>query len=200
MALVKICGLTNRADAEAAAALGADAVGLVFAPSPRRVDLANARAIREGLPPWVVVVGVFVNQPLDEVRRVREWCGLDLVQLHGDEPPSYLEALGGPIIKSLAMGPGTVVDPRAYAGATLLLDTAAPGARGGTGRCFDWSLARPVARERRVILAGGLGPDNVRRAIEQVKPYAVDVSSGVEIKPGRKDHAAMAQFITQAKQ
>lgn len=199
MSLVKICGITNSDDARAAVLLGADAVGLIFAPSPRCLSLEQARSIRAILPTGVLAVGVFVNQPLDQVRQAREFCGLDVVQLHGDEPPDYLAALGGRIIKSIAMGPDTRVDHEAYGKATLLLDTAAPGARGGTGQAFDWNLAVPLARRRPIILAGGLGPENVARAIAQVQPHAVDVSSGVEKQPGRKDHVAMAKFIARAK-
>lgn len=199
MTWVKVCGITNPADGLAAMRLGADAVGFVFAPSPRRVTPERARQIRQALWGEVKVVGVFVNAELELVHQVREFCGLDLVQLHGDEDQAYVQALGGPVIKSLAVGRGNGIDASRYEDALVLLDTHMPGQRGGTGKSFDWDLAVPLARERKVILAGGLGPQNVGRAIELVQPYGVDISSGIESKPGRKDHGAMADFIAQAK-
>ena len=199
MVRVKICGLTNPEDAQAAIRWGADALGFILAESPRRVEPDTIRDIIRRLPPFVVTVGVFVNADLDDIRAVRDYCGLDAVQLHGDQSPEFLRALGGRVVKVLRVGPDRPLDPAAYPQATLLLDTYSPEAHGGTGRTFDWRLAVDAARQRPIILAGGLSPANVARAIETVKPYAVDVSSGVEKDKGRKDHDQMALFIARAK-
>ncbi|RJX34852.1 MAG: phosphoribosylanthranilate isomerase [Desulfarculus sp.] len=199
MVLVKICGLTTVEDALAAARLGADMLGLVFAASPRQVTPLRAREIVRALPRWVQAVGVFVDAPRQEVQRVRAFCGLHLVQLHGRESADDVAALGPGVIKAIRMGEDAELNHRAYPRATLLLDAYAPGRPGGTGRSFDWSRAIDLARRRPVILAGGLNPANVAPAVEIVKPYAVDVSSGVESQPGRKDHDQIASFIARAK-
>lgn len=199
MVRVKICGLTTVADALAAARLGADLLGLVFATSPRQVTPRQAREIIQALPRWVQTVGVFVDTPPQEVQQVRLFCGLHLVQLHGKESAEEVAALGRGVIKAIRVGQGTELNPLAYPSATLLLDAYVPGRAGGTGQSFDWSRAVELARRRPVILAGGLNPDNVARAVEIVKPYAVDVSSGVESQPGRKDHDQIARFIAHAK-
>ena len=196
---VKICGLTNLSDALAAAEAGADALGFVFAESPRRVEPDAVREIIRRLPPFVVTVGVFANQPPEAVRKLRDYCGLDTVQLHGDETEEDVAAIGGRGIKAIRVGDGRIVLATAFPNATLLLDTYVPGTAGGTGISFDWSLAAGPARQRPIILAGGLTSENVTRAIEIVRPYAVDVSSGVEIEPGRKDHGKIAAFIRQAR-
>lgn len=196
---VKICGITCVEDALAAAAAGADAVGLIFAPSPRRLSPERARDIVAALPPLVTTVGVFVNASLAYIRRVRDYCGLDLVQLHGDEDPATVAALAPRVIKALPLAPGRVPSARVFPGAMLLLDAARPGQRGGTGVSFDWSLARTLAEQRPVILAGGLEPDNLERAVQTVRPFALDVCSGVEKRPGQKDHQKMARFIARAK-
>lgn len=199
MVKVKVCGITNREDCRAAVDCGADAVGFVFTPSPRQVTWQQAARLREVVPSSVCAVGVFVNEDPDTVRELRQRCGLDAVQLHGDEDEGYALALGGKVIKNLAVGAKLDLPDDAYPGATLLLDTKVRGVRGGSGQTFDWSLARPLAAKRKIILAGGLSPDNVASAIQIVKPYAVDVSSGVEKSPGRKDHAKIAAFIARAK-
>lgn len=198
MIRVKICGLTNLDDALAAAHAGADALGFVFAPSPRQISPQKAREIIAALPPMVITVGVFQNAHPEEVSQVRRYCGLSLVQLHGEETESETACLGPGVIKALSVGK-TPPDPLAYPMATLLLDTAASGKSGGTGLSFDWGLAAPVAAQRPVILAGGLNPDNVAQAILVAGPCAVDVSSGVESAPGRKDHDQIARFIASAK-
>ncbi|MBI5524239.1 MAG: phosphoribosylanthranilate isomerase [Desulfarculus sp.] len=198
MTRVKICGLTNLEDALAAVAAGADALGFVLAPSPRRVTPDQARAIIRRLPPLVATVGVFVDEPVREVARLKAWCGLDWAQLHGQETPEEVEALSPRIIKALAVG-RLAPDPQAYPEALLLLDTALAGRTGGTGQAFDWGLAVDLARQRPIILAGGLHPGNVAQAISTVKPFAVDVSSGVEREPGRKDHAKIRSFVARAK-
>jgi indole-3-glycerol phosphate synthase/phosphoribosylanthranilate isomerase len=197
---VKICGITSVEDALAASRAGADAIGLVFWPdSPRAVDVARARRISQALPPFMLRVGVFVNAPPEAMARTAEEVGLDLLQLHGDEPPEALKDLPRRALKALRVGEG--FDPQEvvrYKGlaAGILLDTRADGRPGGGGLAFDWSLARGV-RERApfLVLAGGLTPQNVGEAIRSVHPDAVDVSSGVESAPGRKDPDKIRAFI-----
>jgi indole-3-glycerol phosphate synthase/phosphoribosylanthranilate isomerase len=198
---VKICGITNAEDARMAAAAGADAVGFVFWPkSPRAVDAATARAIAAALPPFVLRVGVFVDASPEEMRKVADEVGLDIVQLHGQEPPEDVARAPRRAVKAIRVGPGfRPEEALRYDGtaAALLVDTRADGAGpGGTGQTFDWSLVRPV-RERTpfLVLAGGLTPDNVGEAIAAVRPDAVDVSSGVESAPGRKDPAKVRAFV-----
>jgi phosphoribosylanthranilate isomerase len=193
---IKICGITNFEDAKAAVGFGADALGFVFAESPRRISPEDARLIANRLPPFVAKVGVFVNAPLTHLRRIRDYCGLDAVQLHGEEDSNYIRSVGPGVIKALRLS-GKPLE--ALPEATLLLDAYDPKLRGGTGKQCDWQLAREIARDRLVVLAGGLGPANVAQAIQQVKPYAVDVSSGVEKEPGRKDHGKIATFIDNAR-
>jgi indole-3-glycerol phosphate synthase/phosphoribosylanthranilate isomerase len=199
---VKVCGITTVEDGLMAAEAGADAVGLVFWPkSPRAVDLERARAIAAALPPLVLRVGVFVDATRDEIERAVEAAGLDVVQLHGDEPPESLGGLPRRALKAVRVGAGfQAADALRYEGRAsgILLDTRSPagGPPGGTGRTFDWSAVREV-RERAawVALAGGLDAGNVGRAIAEVRPDAVDVSSGVESAPGRKDAAKVRAFI-----
>jgi phosphoribosylanthranilate isomerase len=189
--IVKICGITSASDAEAAVEAGASALGFVFWPgSPRFVDPHRARSIVSRLPAFVVPVGVFVNQPAGYVNGVAALVGLGAVQLHGDEDVLYASGLDYPVIKALS------VDGSFEAGridvwpmhTTLLLDVHDPIRRGGTGRTIDWAAAAPVAAARRTLLAGGLTPDNVVEAVERVRPFGIDVSSGVERSPGVKDH------------
>jgi phosphoribosylanthranilate isomerase len=195
--LVKICGITRVADAEAAIACGAGALGFVFWPkSPRFVDPYRARAIASSLPPFVAAVGVFVNQPADYVNGVASLVGLSAVQLHGDETAAFAGQIRRPVLKAIALGAGVGVSDGAAADAwperfTLLLDVHDLEQRGGTGRTIDWSRAAAVAAGRRVVLAGGLTPDNVGAAIEAVRPFGIDVSSGVEASPGVKDHGRL---------
>ncbi|MBU4276894.1 MAG: phosphoribosylanthranilate isomerase [Proteobacteria bacterium] len=196
---IKICGITSLDDALAACRLGADALGFVLAPSPRQVSPEQARAIIAALPPLVSTVGVFVDAPLVEVSELRRFCGLDWVQLHGDEGEDQAAALGRRVIKALRVSQERPPNAAAYPGCALLLDTYHPQAAGGTGQSFDWSLAQGIARQRPIILAGGLTPDNVSRAIKQVQPFAVDVSSGVEKQKGVKDHERIASFIAQVR-
>jgi len=181
--LVKICGITRLEDAEAAVACGADALGFVFWPrSPRYVDPERARAIVEALPPFVTPVGVFVDQPAEEVNAVSSLARLGAVQLHGSESPDYTRSLERPVVKAIAVWPMNVV---------LLLDVHDPVRRGGTGQTVDWAAAGEIARRRRTILAGGLTAENVADAIARVRPYGIDVSSGVERSPGIKDHGRL---------
>ena len=195
---VKICGITRPEDGAWAAACGADAVGLVFYPaSPRAVDLERARSVVAALPPFVTVVALFVDPEPAQVRQVLEWVPVDLLQFHGDEPPEACSAYGRPYIKAVAMRQGLdlFAYARRYQGARgLLLDSFREGSKGGTGVTFDWSSI-PRDLETPVILAGGLDPGNVVEAVRRVRPYAVDVSSGVERSKGVKDPERVAAFI-----
>jgi phosphoribosylanthranilate isomerase len=190
--LVKICGITSMQDAQAAVEAGAASLGFVFWPkSPRFIDPHRARAIVSNLPPFVVPVGVFVNQPAAHVRGVAALVRLGAVQLHGEEDLLYVASMDYPVIKAVSVEDGDETDridiwPRRT---TLLLDVHDPVTRGGTGRTIDWSAAASIAARRRTLLAGGLTPDNVTQAVARVRPYGIDVSSGVERSPGVKDHA-----------
>jgi phosphoribosylanthranilate isomerase len=190
--LVKICGITSMQDAEAAVEAGAASLGFVFWPkSPRFIDPHRARAIVSNLPPFVVPVGVFVNQPAAHVRGVAALVRLGAVQLHGEEDLLYVASMDYPVIKAVSVENGDETDridiwPRRT---TLLLDVHDPVTRGGTGRTIDWSAAASIAARRRTLLAGGLTPDNVAQAVARVRPHGIDVSSGVERSPGVKDHA-----------
>ncbi|HUF23067.1 MAG TPA: phosphoribosylanthranilate isomerase [Vicinamibacterales bacterium] len=196
MTRVKICGVTRPEDARAAADAGASAVGMVFWPgSPRAVDTAAARAIVAALPAGVPAIGVFVNQTADEINAAIDAAGLFGVQLHGDEPVELIERIRRPVIRAVTLGGLDVIDvlpPQV----TVLLDAVDHERRGGTGRTIDWTAAAAVARRRPIVLAGGLASSNVEQAIAEVRPYAVDVSSGVETAPGLKDHARIAAFIS----
>jgi len=187
---VKICGITTAADAVLAAELGATAIGLVFWPrSPRAVDVARARDIVASVPLHVTAIGVFVDQPLDDVQRIAESVPLGAIQLHGAETPAYARALLQPVIRALPVtGAFDTAALDAWpAEITVLLDAHDPIRRGGTGRTIDWGVASHVARQRPVFLSGGLNPDNIADAIRCVRPYGVDLSSGVEASPGVKD-------------
>lgn len=195
---VKICGITRPEDALAAARHGADAIGLVFyPPSPRYVDPAQAQAICAALPPFVSVVGLFVNAAADAVHAALRAVPLDVLQFHGDESPEYCGRFGRPYLKALRMREGLDVAAEAarYAGAQgLLLDTYQPGLVGGTGQVFDWRRV-PQNLNRPIVLAGGLEPANVAAAIATVRPYAVDVSGGVEQGKGIKNAEKIAAFM-----
>jgi phosphoribosylanthranilate isomerase len=201
---VKICGITTAEDGRAAVAAGADALGFVFWPkSPRYVTPEAAAAITAELPPFVVRVGVFVDAPGEELERTADVAGLDLLQLHGQESPDAFAALPRRALKALRVGDGfRAAEALAYArsAAGVLLDTHRPDAPGGTGRVFDWKAVQGL-RERVpfLILAGGLNPDNVAGAIEAVDPHGVDVSSGVESEPGRKDEEKLRAFVEAAR-
>ncbi len=198
---VKICGITRLDDALAAARLGADAVGFNFWPrSKRHLPPADARAIVRRLPSFVTPVGVFVDPTRDEVLRAVDQSGIAVAQLHGDEPPELCLSLPLPVLKAIR-----VADVHALAAIAsyevqgFLLDAPTAG-YGGSGLTFDWELAAQVARELPIVLAGGLGPDNVAEAVRVVRPWAVDVASGVERAPGVKDHDRMRLFIERAKE
>lgn len=199
---VKICGITRVTDAIAAVDAGADALGFMFyEPSPRFVRHAVAAEIIRELPPFVAKVGVFVDASEGEVRRAMEECGLDTLQFHGAEPPEFCGRFGLKAIKAFRMrGPETLATLHDHAAHAWLLDSYVPGAPGGTGATFNWDLAREATRRSRmVLLAGGLTPENVAEAIRHVRPYGVDVSSGVESAPGRKDAQKIRAFVASAK-
>jgi phosphoribosylanthranilate isomerase len=193
---VKICGITRREDAEAAVRAGADALGFVFWPgSPRYIDPFRARAIRSVLPPFVTAVGVFVDQPAEYVNGVAGLVQLGAVQLHGEESIGYAQTMHRPVVKAIALhddAASAVDDVEIWPERVLiLLDVHDPVRRGGTGRTIDWSAAAAVARRRRAVLAGGLTAENVGEAIARVRPFGIDVSSGVELSPGIKDHGRL---------
>lgn len=199
---IKICGITRIEDALAAIAAGADALGFVFyARSPRAVTPAQASVIIAALPPFVTTVGLFVDMPRAELTRLLSEVPLDLLQFHGDEGPDDCAGYGRPYIKALRVKAGDDVAAaiaRYPAASGILLDTFVAGTPGGTGEAFDWSLV-PQDAAKPLILAGGLTPENVADAVRQVRPYAVDVSGGVEASKGIKDAAKIQAFIQQAR-
>jgi phosphoribosylanthranilate isomerase len=200
--VVKICGITNAADALAAAGSGADALGLMFYEgSPRHVTVKAAAEIARQLPPSVIKVGVFVNAPEDAVLRAIGECGLNIVQFHGDETPEYCGLFPVMTIKAFRVrDAGSLKALADYQTDAFLLDAHTPDKLGGTGTTFNWDLAMEAQKlGRPIFLAGGLTPENVAEAVRRVQPYAVDVSSGVEESPGKKDHQKMAAFIKAAK-
>lgn len=194
---VKICGITRPRDADLAARLGAAWVGFVFWPrSPRFVEPASAAAILAGLPPHVGGVGVFVDQPVDEVNAVADAVGLAAVQLHGRESAAACRRCRRRVIKAVRLSAGAGDDPDAvWSGATLLVDAFDPVRMGGTGRRVDWTRAAALARRRPLMLSGGLRAENVAEALRRVAPYGVDVSSGVESRPGVKDAERLRAFL-----
>ncbi len=199
---VKICGITTVEDGLQAVECGADALGLVFyAGSPRYVSAEQGRRIVAALPPLVSTVGLFVNQTAREISDIARFCGIDVLQLHGDETPEQCQLPPWRVIKALRIrDQQSLRNLASYQVSGLLLDAWQADRYGGTGHSFNWQLAVPVARQRPVILAGGLTPANVAEAVSIVQPYAVDVSSGVESAPGRKDPDLVATFIRNAKQ
>ena len=199
---VKICGITRLEDALAAARLGADALGFNFWPGSKRfIAPAEARRIIRALPPLLATVGVFVDPSHDEAVAAAAVSGVQVLQLHGDEPPEACRAFQLPVVKGLRVGgPEALAELDRYAGlAGILLDAASPG-YGGSGLTFDWAIARAAAARVPLLLAGGLTPDNVGEAVRAVRPWAVDVASGVESSPGVKDPVKLAAFIRAAKE
>ena len=199
---VKICGITNPDDALTAVDAGADALGFMFyEPSPRFVTRAQAGAVLRRLPPFVARVGVFVNPSEEEVRRVMAECGIDTLQFHGEEPPEFCRKFGLRVIKAFRVRDAeSLRATHAYPTEAWLLDSFAPGQHGGTGATFNWDLATEATRHsHQVILAGGLTPENAAEAVRKVRPYGLDVSSGVESAPGKKDPAKVRAFIAAAK-
>jgi len=216
MTWIKICANTNLDDARAAVNAGADAVGFVFAPSPRRIDAVTAAEIVAQLPAPVEKVGVFVNELPSKIREIVQQVGLTVVQLHGDESIAYAEVLFGNVEKhlrpkifralsmttmfSVTAGAVLLHDPRAAtAFDAVLVDSSSPTRAGGTGATFDWSRTQPfinsLHKKYKVIVAGGLKPANVAQAVQMFQPWGVDVASGVESEPGRKDHEKLRAFV-----
>ena len=204
MVRVKICGVTSAADAQAAIEAGANLIGLNFyEKSPRCVSEKLASEIRAQLPEKVEAVGIFVNRPPADVIALRNSLALDAVQLHGDEPPETVAQIAAavPVIKAFRVGQdfrlGSLEEfPEAFA---FLLDAAQDGQYGGTGRTTDWEVARRAAQSHRIILAGGLKVENVAAAVRLVRPYGIDVASGVETSPGKKDHGLLREFIQEVR-
>ncbi len=194
---VKICGITRRQDAEFAVEMGADALGFVFySPSPRAVTIAQVKDIIEGLPPFVSIVALFVDASADEVNNCLNELAIDIVQFHGDESAEYCEQFNTPYMKAIRMKEGvelTELAERYSSASALLLDSYQPGVPGGTGQAFDWSMINDI--DKTIILAGGLTVNNVAMAIEQVQPYAVDVSGGVEQSKGIKEQQKIRAFM-----
>ncbi len=198
---VKICGITSAEDAAVAVEAGADALGFVlYRKSPRCIQPSLARQIIMSLPPLVTPVGVFVDEEQQVVRNLMDECGLALAQLHGHESAVYCQELGRPVLKALRVKDRSsflaLAEFQGRAGVRgFVLDAFSDQAYGGTGQVIDWQLAAEVARAAHILLAGGLTPDNVAKAIQSVQPYGVDVSSGVEREPGKKDHEKVRAFI-----
>ena len=200
MVKVKICGITNLDDALVAVEYGADALGFVFAHSPRKVTVRAVERIAGKLPPFICKVGVFVDSDLETIKKTMAYCHLDLAQLHGDEDPDYCAALFPRAIKVFtASGLPSANELTRYKAAAYMFDNDKKSTLNGAGQKRLWQLARKAADYGTVILAGGLNPENVNKAIRSARPYAVDVSSGIEAKPGRKDHDRMRAFIAAAK-
>jgi phosphoribosylanthranilate isomerase len=199
MVRIKVCGITNQQDASIAVGLGVHALGFIFAESPRRVEPEIVRRIVTNVPPFVQTVGVFVNKGLDEIREIVQFCRLDLIQLHGDEPPDLCRALMPKTIKAFQLKDASNLKIlRSYSDTTaaILLDTYSRDKRGGTGKTFDWELA-VMAKQFGVpvVLSGGLSPSNIKNAILKVRPFAVDVNSGVEDRPGKKDPLLLKRVV-----
>ena len=196
---IKVCGITESEDARAAVAAGADGLGFIFVPqSPRHIEPDMVRKITRGLPPLVDAVGVFVDEEIEAVQEIMQYCCLSFVQLHGSETPGYCENISCRVIKSFSIGQETKIGdftPYAEAVSGFLLDTYHKDMAGGTGLTFDWQLLEHIKPPGPLVLAGGLTPDNVGDAIRQVKPFAVDVNSGVEYQPGRKDPDKLKSFV-----
>ena len=200
---IKICGITNVADAMAAVNAGADALGFMFYERSKRYVTPDAVAeIVEELPPFVMRVGVFVDPSMELVNETASTCGITALQFHGSESPEFCGQFGLPVIKAFRIVDKTSLDPLPqYQTSAWLLDSDVPGEFGGTGKKFDWSLAQHATKlGRPVILAGGLTPENVATAVREVRPYGVDVSSGVEALPGRKDPKKVKAFIQAARE
>lgn len=201
MVKVKICGITSLEDAVAAAEAGADALGFVFYPdSPRFIDPGKARAIIARLPVFITSVGVFVDESEELIRRIIREGGIQVLQFHGSESPVLCTRFREKAIKAIRIkDEQSIKEMQMYDVDTFLLDTMVEGIKGGTGKAFNWTYAGMAKEHGRIILSGGLNPFNVGEAVRQVRPYGVDVSSGVEISPGKKDHKKIEEFVREAR-
>jgi phosphoribosylanthranilate isomerase len=199
MVRVKVCGITNESDAFMAVEMGADALGFIFARSPRTIGPEEARRIICALPPFAQTVGVFVNENPGRIREITAFCDLDLIQLHGDESPELCETLMPRCLKAIRVRSKSSLDQiRSFEGKVraVVLDSYSDEIRGGTGNTFDWGLAAEAKKTGiPIILAGGLDPDNIEEAILTVKPFAVDINSGIEQSAGKKNHFLMGELM-----
>jgi phosphoribosylanthranilate isomerase len=198
VAQVKICGITNEKDALCAVGCGATALGFIFYPfSPRNIKPADARKIIHVLPDELVKVGVFVNEKAAEIKRMMKYCGLDMIQLHGDESPEFCrEFPSAQVIKAVELkNEADFVYAKSYHVGAILVDSRHAGLYGGTGKKANWDLACRIKNKKPLILSGGLNEDNIAQAIKDVAPHALDINSGVESKPGKKDHAKLARIF-----
>ncbi len=197
MTRIKICGITNKEDAFEAAHLGVDALGFVFTHSPRRVTPRMVQEIAQLLPPFISRVGIFVNEDKEKVEKIAKSCHLTTLQFHGEESPSYCQGFREKIVKAFSIKDTSVLEKiPEYEVDAYLLDSYSPLRYGGTGKTFDWDIAREIKEFGvPIILSGGLNPDNVKEAIERVRPYAVDVGSGVEAREGKKDPEKLKDFV-----
>ena len=198
---VKVCGMTNLKDALVAVEEGADAVGFIFyKKSPRSVTMKLVREIVLELPPFIDTVGVFVDETAEQINKIADYCNLDMVQLHGDESPTFCKRMRRRVIKAFRVKDMQSVKKLSnFQVSGFILDTFSESLHGGTGKVFDWNLALPAKKFGPVIMAGGLTPNNVRQVIQRVRPYGVDVCSGVESQPGIKDHKQIRDFLKNAK-
>lgn len=202
---IKFCGCTDLSDAQLAVQTGADAIGMIFAPSPRRITESAAKHIAAHLPPFITPVGVFVDPSLDEIARARTIFPDLVIQLHGHESPSFVSSIDGKVIKVLHITPdetdanAPVRLANAHPRAILLFDTVAGTAVGGSGVTFPWKLVAPIAKERQIIIGGGLTPENVGGCVRMIRPFGVDVRSGIETDH-RKDAVKMRQFVQAVKE
>lgn len=203
MVFTKVCGITNPGDAREAADAGADAIGMIFAESPREVNVEEARRISVALPDGVLKVGVFVDAEPEEVLQTAREVGLDLAQLHGDETPETVAAIRGaglPVMKALRVrNAEALAEIQSFGADLIMLDAWSARVRGGTGETFDWGLAKSVKGRGNIVVSGGLTPENVREAIEFFEPYGVDASSSLEEKPGKKSGERVRRFVRAAK-
>lgn len=198
---VKVCGMTSLKDALVAVEGGADAVGFIFyKKSPRSVTMKTVREIVLELPPFVDTVGVFVDETAEQINKIADYCNLDIIQLHGDESPTFCKKIRRKVIKAFRIKDMQSVKKISnFQVSGFLLDTFSEKLHGGTGKVFDWNLALPAKKFGPVIMAGGLTPNNVQQAVRQIRPYGVDVCSGVESEPGIKDHKKVRAFLNNAK-
>ena len=197
---VKVCGMTSLKDALVAVEVGADAVGFIFyKKSLRSVTMKTVREIVLELPPFVDTVGVFVDETAEQINKIADYCNLDIIQLHGDESPTFCKKIRRKVIKAFRIKDmQSVKKLSSFQVSGFLLDTFSENLHGGTGKVFDWNLALPAKKFGPVIMAGGLTPNNVQQAVRQIRPYGVDVCSGVESEPGIKDHKKVRAFLKNA--
>lgn len=200
MTWIKICGITNSDDALNACKLDIDALGFIFAESPRRIDPESARKIINILPNHIFKVGVFVDEEKEEVKRISKYCGLNILQFNGNELPDYCSSFSYPIIKAIRIkGYEDIEIIREFQKFIIMLDTYNPTQAGGTGKSFPWEIAITAKKIKEFILSGGLNPLNIKEAILKVKPWGVDVSSGVERVPRLKDFSKMVNFVMEVR-